>query len=196
MAEIVLDRIASNYSKMEDFEIVRIASSNSKGLRPEVYQILEKEISKRNLDPNLLEGAKAQNKEFTLEEIKQYADYLRDLTCPYCNSKTSKLNGTIQFIVKSFIVFTSKETKSIIACPDCLDKKNNDAIVKTSLLGWWGIPNGLFSTPNYIYKNLNIKKQNRINTHNNSLLEFTKSNIGYIESYKNDKNKLQILINQ
>lgn len=195
MAEIDLEQIAKNYANKEDFEIVRIASSNAKGLRPEVYSILEKEIKKRNLEINLLEGAKAQNREYTIEEIKEYSNYLRELSCPCCNSKTLKLNGATLYSIKSFILVSIKEVKRTIACPDCLDKKSNSAILTTSLLGWWGFPNGIFTTPFYIYKNIKAKKQNRINHHNDALLDFTLANVGYIESYKTDKEKLKILIN-
>jgi DNA-directed RNA polymerase subunit RPC12/RpoP len=195
MAEIDINQIAKNYAAKEDFEIERIASSNAYGLRPEVYLILENEIKKRNLNPNLLEGAKAQNKEYSKEEIIEFSNYLRNLSCPNCNSKISKLNGTTLFVIKSFIIFSIKDIKRVIACPNCLDKKSNKAILTSSLMGWWGFPNGIFTTPSYIFKNWRSKKQNRFQKHNDTLLEFTLSNIGYIESYKNDNEKLKTLIN-
>lgn len=196
MSEIDIKQIEKNYATKEDFEIERIATSNSKGLRPEVYSIIEKEIKKRNLNPNLLNGAIAQNKEYSIEELINYSSYLRELTCPICNSKTKKLNGTILFTVKSFVVFTSKETKSCIACPDCLDKNNNKAMLSTLVLGWWGIPSGVIQTPLYLFRNFQSKKENHLKEPNFALLNFVKNNIGHIESYKEDKQKLAVIINQ
>lgn len=196
MSEIDIKQIEKNYATKEDFEIERIATSNSKGLRPEVYTIIENEIKKRNLNPNLLNGAIAQNKEYSIEELNSYSNYLRELACPICNSKSKKLNGTILYTVKSFIFFTSKETKSCIACPDCLDKKNNNAMLSTFFLGWWGVPSGVIQTPLYLFRNFQSKKENHLKESNFALLNFVKNNIGHIESYKEDKQKLVVIINQ
>ena len=195
MSEIDIKQIEKNYAAKEDFEIERIATSNSKGLRPEVYSIIESEIKKRNLNPNLLSGAIAQNKEYTIEELNNYSNYLRELPCPICSSKSKKLNGTFLYTVKSFILFTSNETKTLIACPDCLDKKNNISMLSTFVLGWWGVPSGIIQTPLYLFRNFQSKKQNHLKESNFALLNFVKNNIGHIESYKNDKQKLAQIIN-
>lgn len=44
-----LKDIEKNYEKMPDDEIVRIATTNATGLRPEVYGIIENEIKKETL---------------------------------------------------------------------------------------------------------------------------------------------------
>lgn len=189
-----LKDIEKNYERMSDNEIIRMATTNAHGLRPEVFGIIENEIKKRNLNPNILKGALAQNKEYSSEEIESYARFLRDLPCPICGNTHEELNGTISYSVKSFIIFTASGSELTIACPDCLDKKNDDAILSTALLGWWGIPSGIFKTPIYIYKNVKAKKENRINTPNSTLLSFTLGNIGAIETYKTDKEKLVEII--
>lgn len=196
MSEIDIKQIEKNYALKEDFEIERIATSNSKGLRPEIYSIIEYEIKKRNLNPNLLNGAIAHNKEYSVEELISYSNYLRELACPICNSKEKKLNGTILFTVKNFVLFSSNETKSCIACPDCLDKSNNKAMLSTLVLGWWGIPSGVVQTPLYLFRNFQSKKDNHLKEPNFALLNFVKNNIGHIESYKDDKQKLAVIINQ
>ncbi|TKC10793.1 hypothetical protein FA048_11525 [Pedobacter polaris] len=186
--------IEKNYERMSDNEIIRIATTNAYGLRPEVFGIIENEINKRNLNPDILKGAIAQNKDYSVEEIETYSKLLRDLPCPICEKYEEKLNGTISHTVKSFIFFTSSETELTIACPDCLDKKNNNAILSTALLGWWGIPWGLFKTPVYIYRNFKAKEKNRLENPNESLLSYTLGNIGEIESYKDNKEKLKDII--
>lgn len=186
--------IEKNYERMSDNEIVRIATTDAYGLRPEVFEIIKNEIKKRNLNPDILKGAFAQNIEYTIEEIDTYSQLLRDLPCPICENNNDKLNGTISHTVKSFIFFTSSETKPTIACPDCLDKRNNHAILSTALLGWWGIPWGIYKTPIYIYRNFKAKKQNRVDNSNDTLLSYTLENIGEIETYKDNKEKLKAII--
>ncbi len=189
-----IKRIEENYQRMSDNEIIRIATTDARGLRPEVFGIIENEIKKRNLDPNILQGAIAQNKKYSLSEVEQYSKLLRDLPCPICGNTHEKLNGTISHTVKSFIIFTTYGTEPTIACPDCLDKKNDDAILSSALLGWWGFPWGFFKTPIYIYRNYKAKKDNRLDTSNNTLLSYTLGNIGEIETYKDNKEKLKDII--
>lgn len=186
--------IEKHYERISDDEIIRIATTDACGLRPEVFEIIENEIKKRNLDPSILNGVLAQNKDHSFEEIEMYSKLLRDLPCPICGRINRKLNGTILHTVKSFIFVTEYEEKLIIACPDCLDKKNDEAILSTALLGWWGIPAGFFKTPVYIYRNLKSKKENRLEKANSTLLLFTLGNIGEIEAYKNNKEELGRII--
>ncbi|MGL2963674.1 hypothetical protein ACSVH2_07630 [Flavobacterium sp. RSB2_4_14] len=189
-----LKDIAEHYSKKTDSEIIHTATENAAGLRPGVMEIIEKEIKKRNLNPNILEGVKAQNKEYSLEEINELSLILRNLPCPLCGSRTTKLNGTIMHTVKSFILFSYHRKEPIIACPDCLDKKNQQSIISTALLGWWGIPDGILKTPVYIYNNIKAKKENKIRESNEALLSFTLQNVGKIETYKDDPEKLKLII--
>jgi len=189
-----LKDIADYYSKKTDSEIIYIATENARGLRPGVLEIIENEIIKRNLNPNILDGAKAQNRQYTLDEITEITQRIRSLPCPMCGNKTAKLNGTVMHTVKSFIVFSTFRKEPIIACPDCLDKKNQESIFSTALLGWWGFPSGFLKTPFYIYYNIKAKKQNRISEPNETLLGFTLQNIGEIETYKEDTEKLKRII--
>ncbi|WP_447637561.1 hypothetical protein [Flavobacterium microcysteis] len=196
MSGFDLKLIEENYARMSDAELERIATTDSQGLRPEVYQIIENEIKKRNLSPNLASGVKAQNKEYTIEELETYSKLLRELSCLVCGNHREQLNGTASHTVKSFVFVTSYRTKITIACESCLDKKNNDAIRSTALLGWWGIPWGVLKTPVYIYRNVQAKKENKLKKPNNALLSFTLGNIGEIETYKDDKEKLKQIISR
>ncbi len=193
--EISFDELKDKYAKMGDEELERIATQDAYGLRPEVFEIIESELKKRNLSLDILKGALAQNKEYTLEEIETCSELLRTLPCPICGNTNDKLNGTIAHTVKSFIIFTSSEIQPIIACPTCLDRKSNSVIISTILLGWWGIPWGIFKTPLYIYRNIKAKKQNHYEHSNDALISYTLTHIGRIETYKSDKEKLREVIN-
>ena len=135
-----------------------------------------------------------QNRQYTIEEIEAYAMLLRNLPCPVCNDTSSGLNGTLSHTVKSFILFTTSRAEPTVGCPDCLDKQNDNAILSTALLGWWGFPWGLIKTPVYIYRNIKAKKQNRSDYPNDVLLAYTLENIGEIETYKDDREKLKRII--
>ncbi len=191
-----LKAIAANYEKMSDNELISVATTNATGLLPELYYIIEQEIKKRNLDPNIYEGLLAQNKEYTIEELLYYAQILRNLPCPICSSTTNKLMASSVHTVKSFVIFTATENKPIIGCPSCLDKKNNQAILMTSLLGWWGLPFGLVKTPIYIYKNIKAKKENKNLEVNPIFISFIEDHIGEIAAYENNPEKLKEIISQ
>ncbi len=192
--ELDIDNIAEYYSRMRDQELIRVATQDARGLRPEVFDIIEKEIKKRNLNPDLLKGAIAQNKEYSIEELEKHAEKLRELPCPICGQTEQKLNGTIAHSVMSFLVFTTTKAEPFIACPQCLDKKNNNAMISSALLGWWGIPWGLLKTPTYIYRNIKAKKQNHSDNSNDTMLSFTLSNIGELETFGNNNIKMTELI--
>jgi hypothetical protein len=189
-----LGEIEKNYEKMSDTRLIEVITTNGQGIQPEVIRIIETEIKKRDLDPNLINGLIAQNEEYSLEDIYHYAELLRNSPCPICNNTRDKLNGTIYHSIKSIIVATFTETRLIIACPDCLDKQNQKAIVSCSLLGWWGIPWGILKTPVYIYRNLKGKGENRISDPNGPLLSFTADNIGHIKAFENNPEKLKDVI--
>lgn len=189
-----LKDIAYNYSRKTDSELIHIATENAQGLRPGVMEIIENELKKRNLNLNILEGVKAQNREYSLEEIKDLSQVLRTLPCPICEDETVKLNATVIHTAKSFVFFSTFRKEHIIGCPDCLDKKNKESIISTALLGWWGLPWGILKTPFYIYNNFREKRYNHAVESNENLLSFTMLNIGQIEAYKEIPEKLKQII--
>ena len=189
-----LREIEKNYERMSDNRLIEVITTNAQGIQPEVVSIIENEIKKRNLDPDLLNSLIAQNEQHSIEDIYHYAELLRNCPCPICNNTRDKLNGTIYHSIKSIIVMSITETRWVIACPDCLDKQNRKAIVSCSLLGWWGIPWGILKTPVYIYRNLKVKGENRISDPNGPLLSFTADNIGQIKAFENNPEKLKDVI--
>jgi len=189
-----LREIEKNYERMSDNRLIEVITTNAQGIQPEVVSIIENEIKKRNLDPDLLNSLIAQNEQHSIEDIYHYAELLRNCPCPICNNSRDKLNGTIYHSIKSIIVMSITETRWVIACPDCLDKQNRKAIVSCSLLGWWGIPWGILKTPVYIYRNLKVKGENRISDPNGPLLSFTADNIGQIKAFENNPEKLKNVI--
>ena len=189
-----LDFIRDSYQKMSDDELIRIATTDASGLTPQAQEIIKEEVAKRKLDTNILKGVEAQNKSYSIEEIDKYCNLVQTLSCPICKTNSEKLNATMTSEVVSAIVFSTKNKKIKVGCPSCLDKANNSALTKSVLLGWWGIPLGIFWTIKAINDNLKSKRTNHIDTPNDYLRGFTVSKIGQLETYKDDKTKLQQII--
>ena len=189
--------VQETYQRMSDEELIRIATQDAYALTPEAMEVVKTEIQKRGLDPNIAKGVEAQNKTYTTEEVDAYCNIVSNLRCPTCGSTTERLNATITAEVVSFILFTTYDKKIKIGCPHCLDKANNNAMIKSALLGWWGVPWGIIRTMQAFALNQKRKQTNHLQDHSEYLRSFTLSVIGELETYKGNKEKLQqILVRQ
>ena len=189
-----IDDLRKNYKRYSDDQLIRIATTDASGLRPEAIQVMEEEIKSRGLSTDLLKGIEVQRKEITEGELLQYCELLRKQPCPICSSTSNKLNATMTGSVVSFIVMTNYEKKLLVACPDCLDKANKDAMIKSALLGWWGIPWGIVRTIQAIIFNNKMSSQTRLAESNDFLKGFVLGQIGTIEANKTNSERLQSLI--
>jgi mannose/fructose/N-acetylgalactosamine-specific phosphotransferase system component IIB len=129
---------------MSDDELIRIATTDAAGLTHQTQEIIRDEVAKRKLDNNVLKGVEAQNKSYSVQEIDKYCDIIQSLNCPTCQTSNTRLNATMTSDVVSAIIFSTKNRKIKVGCGACLDKANNNALTKSILLGWWGIPWGIF----------------------------------------------------
>jgi len=195
-AGLDIEFVREIYARMDDKELIRVLTQDVSGLTPEAVDVVKEEVKKRNLDPNISRGIDAQQKSFTVQEIDVYCELIRNLPCPYTNSTDNKLNGTMTAEVMSFILFSEYKEDIIIGSPQALDKANNNALVKSILLGWWGIPWGIIRTIQAINTNLNNKKTNHLGVPNDFLRSYVISRIGEIETYKNNREKLIQIISK
>lgn len=156
---IDLNQIKQNYIEFDDYRIEDLAKNEAGGLEPGVIPILIDEINKRGLDPALIKGVEAQTKVITEEELSELKNKIVNLNCPQCGQRNSPLIGTVIRTVKSFIVITSYKKTPVITCKSCADKKRKNAMISTALLGWWGIPFGLFRTPIALISTLTDRKK-------------------------------------
>ena len=191
---IDIQYVQDTYQQMSNEELIRVATQDAHGLTPEAMEVAKSEIKKRGLDESLVKGVEAQNKTYTPEEVDAYCDILRNVTCPGCGDDSERLNGSMTGEVVSFVFFTQYQKKVRIACPRCLDKATNNALTKTALFGWWGIPWGIIYTIQSIILNLESKNVNHSTDHSNYLRGFALDNIGQLESYKDNKEMLQKML--
>lgn len=192
--EPTIEELRRNYERFNDSKLIRIATQDAAGLRPEALDLLKVILKERGISEDVLKGIEAQTQKIDDKVLHEYSDILRNLPCPICNSNNEKLNATVKGEVISFIIMTNYEKKLKIACPDCLDKENNNGLVKSVLLGWWGFPWGIINTIQSIFFNLKMKKQNRLDNPSEFLLGFTLENIGRIETARNYPSELQEII--
>lgn len=186
--------VQETYQRMSDDELIRIATQDAYDLTPEAMEVVKTEIQKRGLDQNITKGLEAQNKTYTIEEVDAYCDIVRNLSCPTCGNTTERLNVTMTGEVISVIFFTTYDKRIKIGCPHCLDKAHNSALLRSVLLGWWGIPWGIIRTLQAIVFNLRRKRTNHLQDHNDDLRSFAVNVIGELEAYKDNKEKLQQIL--
>jgi hypothetical protein len=178
---IDIEQIKKNYANFEDYKIEHLAKNEAAGLKPDVIPILIEEIKKRGLDPNLIKGIEAQTKELTESELTELKSKIANLPCPDCGAKNTPLIGTLIRTVKSFIVLTSYKKVPVITCETCANKRRKNAMITTFLLGWWGIPFGIFRTPIALIQTL-IDKNKRVEISDGILTVFTVESIGEIKT--------------
>jgi hypothetical protein len=186
---IDLEQIKKNYAGFDDFKIEHLAKNEAGSFEPEVLAILMDEIKKRGLDSNLNKGIEAQTQELTEADLIELKSKIKSLACPECGQKISPLTGTLIREVKSFIVFTYYTKTPYISCPVCANGKRKKALITTALLGWWGIPWGLFRTPYAMISSLMDNKKREIQS-DLIMTDFVVANRGEIRTNWDNDSKL------
>jgi hypothetical protein len=192
--KLIIDELRENYKGFSDDKLIRIATTDVSGLRSEAIQALKEEIKSRGLSDGLIDGIQVQTKGISDDELLAYCELLRRRVCPVCNSSSTKLNATLTATVVSYIIITSSEEKLVVACPNCLDKANMDANIKTALFGWWGFPLGIYRTIKALLHNRKMKSQTRLAEPNDYFKGFVIGQIGTIEANKTNNDRLQLLV--
>jgi hypothetical protein len=189
-----LEKIKAHYSEMNISKLERIAKFEIASLEPEVQPIIIAEIKKRGLGESFLIGIEAQTKALTEEDVFELRDKIKGLNCPSCGKSNQGLVGGIIRKVRSYIIITQYETRSMIACKNCVETERKNQLIKNSLFGWWGFPSGLYRTPQAI---INHFRDNGT-THKISesiLVDFALQNIGELKTDWDDDDELVRFIN-
>ena len=189
-----LEQLVITYKNLSDDKLIRLAVTDAAGLRPEALELLKAEIKSRGLDDGILRGIDVQLNDVDDNQLNNYLTLVRNQPCPTCGDQSQQLNAVLSTTVISAIIFTHYKKAFSIGCPTCLKKANQKAILKTALLGWWGIPWGLVRTPQSLVKNIRTSKRLTANEPSDVLIDFVKNNVGIIESIKNNDQSLQVML--
>jgi len=184
-----LEQIRKNYSELEDFRIEYLAKNEAGRLAPDVIPILIDEIKKRRLDPGLIKGVEAQKKKLTESELTELKAKITKLLCPDCGAKNTPLVGSIIRKVRSFVFLTAYKKTSVITCRTCADRRRKNAIISTFLLGWWGLPFGVFRTPIALIASI-ADKNKKDEVSDEIITTFVIENIGEIRANWDKENEL------
>jgi hypothetical protein len=189
-----IDDLRKNYKRLSDDVLMKIATAEAAGLRPEAIQVIQEEINSRGLSKTLLAGMEIQSREISEIELLAYCELIRQQPCPVCHSSVKKINATIIATVISYVIMSSDEDKLIIACPDCMAKQLKDASFTTALFGWWGLPSGPFKTIGVLMQNKKMSKQIHLAEPSAHLKVFVLQNIGTIEANRSNAEGLASLL--
>ena len=88
------------------------------------------------------------------EVVKQRTHEIHGGACPRCNQRRGPVDVHTSHKVWSMILMTSWSSVPQISCRSCGVKSMLSATASSLLLGWWGIPWGIFITPVQISKNI------------------------------------------
>lgn len=189
-----LEELRNTYQRFSDDKLIKIATGQASDLRPEAIQVIREEIQRRGLSPDLLRGVEVQRKELSPEERKTYCDLIQKQPCPHCGSSSARLNAVLVGSVRSFVFFTNRENALVLGCPSCLRKASKSELIKTALLGWWGIPWGIFYTAKALILNYQMLGKADQAQPSEPLLAFVEQNVGKIESYQSSPQRLNDLL--
>src|SRR5258708_5825218 len=90
-----IDQLRKNYERFDDSKLIRIATEEAAGLRPEALALLVQILKERGLSEGIAKGIDVQFKKIDEKTLTAYCELLRGLPCPVCNLKNEKLNATI-----------------------------------------------------------------------------------------------------
>jgi len=189
-----LDELRKNYESFDDGKLLRLATEEATSLRPEALELLEQIIKERRLSKNLTAAIDIQFEDLDEETLNEYCNLLRKQPCPICGTYGERLNATVIGTVMSFIVMSSYTKELRIACPACLDKLNDKAVLQTMLLGWWEPLHGIINSLKAISLNNKMKKEHHLNEANPTLKAFVRQSVGRIELNRNNTEELRSLI--
>jgi hypothetical protein len=189
-----IEELLETYKSFSDEKLIRLATTEVDGLRPEAIQVMREEVKRRRLPDGLLNGIEIQTKEISSDKLLAYCELLRRQPCPVCNTESTKLNATMTVTVVSYLIMTSSENLLVFACPNCLTKSTKEAMIKTALFGWWGFPSGIYLTIKALFHNSKISRQTQLSEPNEYFTNFVREQIGIIEANKTNPERLQSLV--
>src|SRR5271170_8094697 len=106
-----IEELRKNYERFDDRKLIRIASEEASGLRPEALELVKTIIKERGLSEHITKAIDVQFEKITEAKLLEYAELLRRLPCPVCNGAFEKLNATMTATVWSFVIITQYRKK-------------------------------------------------------------------------------------
>ena len=175
------EKVRERYRQMTDEQLLKIAQYEAADLNPTGLEILQEEIKRRKLNPDLEKGIEAQIEGLTEDEMEELANLIRHSSCPMCEKTDRPLQSEVVTEIVSVIVFTNRKQNLVIACPDCLRVISNAFFRKNLILGWWGFPMGIIRTGQAVIQRFRSKERKE-ELSQQGIVEFSLANQGYLKA--------------
>ncbi|MEO0560348.1 MAG: hypothetical protein AAF170_19445 [Bacteroidota bacterium] len=172
------DQLARRYREMPDERLLQIATFEASGLTPEALTVLHAELERRGADLALHQAVDTQTRELSRRDVDLLVTSVQKQPCPECRRVDRPINGGIVAETKSFVLFTTYDQETIIACPDCLSAQAKRSAWITAFIGWWGFPFGPFQTVKALRHNLRTIRQHARNEPSDALRAFVAQHPG------------------
>lgn len=174
--------LADRYRQMPDERLLQIALHEAAGLTPEAQAVLHAELESRGADPVVGRAVEAQTRTRTAREVEALVAAIRAQPCPECGQADRPLNGGEIAMAKSYILMSTTNRHTAIACPDCLARQARRAAITTAILGWWGLPFGPIYTIGALRRSLRTLRQRHDDHASDALRVFVEQNPGVATS--------------
>ena len=189
---IVVDGIS--YLHLSDEKLLDLSKNDAEDFNGETITISKQIKEGRGIPSGNDTDITLMAKDSEESNLDTYCEILRTCPCPICNSETDKINATITATTISFLLFTNYQKSLKIACPNCLNKMHNEAMFKTSILGWWGVPWGIVRTLEALILNYKMKFLTTLPEPNELFKNFVASRIDRIEANRNNGDALKAIV--
>ena len=170
--------IRRHYAKLQDHELLELASEGVQTLRAEAVELLRSEIGRRNLGQEVHRAVDARLVELTPTRQAELVDHFRLSPCPHCGESGSPLNAFEVAEARSYVVFTEYKKIIVAGCPRCIRRAATAASRRTMLFGWWGLPHGLIYTLEALDFNRRAKRAAQHTAPTAALLEYVRLHHG------------------
>lgn len=140
---------ADRFRRMPDERLLQLAHHEAAGLEPLARDQLRAEMERRRL-----RVPAAQTADLTTADVDRLAADVRALPCLECGRTGVPLNAGDVSRTMSFLLFTTHTVETLVACPECLGRRAQSALITSVALGWWGLPWGPIRTVQSIAANV------------------------------------------
>ena len=144
---------------MPDERLLQIALHEVGGLTHEGLAALSAELDTRSIDSAVRVAVESQTRDLSRRDVDELVAAIRKQPCPECGQTRRPLNGGEVADAKSFVLFTTFDSHTAVACPDCLARRAKRSAVVTALFGWWGIPWGPFYSVKALRRDIRTIRQ-------------------------------------
>ena len=163
---------------MPDERLLQIALHEADGLTPEALGVLHTELDARGVNPAVGRAVEAQTRELSRRDVDALIAAIQRQPCPECGRTDRPINGGEVADTKSFVLFTTYNSETAIACPDCLAARAKRAAFVTAALGWWGFPFGPIQSVKALRRDFRTIRQQERDEPSDALRTFVEQNPG------------------